>query len=298
MISQSAQPVLRRILLATDLSVRCDRALDRAAIIASEWPARLAVVHAYEPDIYALTQELRPVPSWRQEPNLKLAVADRQLRQDLGGLDVPFDLVMEEGAPADVILRTAGDRGADLIVTGVARHEPFGRLIFGSTVDQLIRNARVPVLVVKSRAREPYRDIVVATDFSPESAKAVRMAMALFPHAGITLLHCYEPRLHPMANAADAADMALSFAENGYKEFVEGNSEAAADFARLPIFIERGSMDSVLQAYAADKPLDLVVFGSQGKNALVRTLVGSTAEASMVTAPTDVLVVTSASRIS
>jgi len=131
-------------------------------------------------------------------------------------LEVPFVRVREEGAPADVILRTAGDRGADLIVTGVARHEPFGRLIFGSTVDQLIRNARVPVLVVKSRAREPYRDIVVATDFSPESAKAVRMAMALFPHAGITLLHCYEPRLHPMAKAADAADMALSFAGNEY----------------------------------------------------------------------------------
>src|SRR6218665_3256022 len=39
----------RNILLATDLSQRCDRAHDRAIELARRWGARLTVVHVLEP---------------------------------------------------------------------------------------------------------------------------------------------------------------------------------------------------------------------------------------------------------
>ncbi|MFN5481402.1 MAG: universal stress protein, partial [Brevundimonas sp.] len=38
----------RTLLLATDLSSRCDRALDRAASLAARWDARLIVVNVIE----------------------------------------------------------------------------------------------------------------------------------------------------------------------------------------------------------------------------------------------------------
>jgi hypothetical protein len=38
----------RTILCATDLSSRCDRALDRAALLARHWQAQLVVVHALQ----------------------------------------------------------------------------------------------------------------------------------------------------------------------------------------------------------------------------------------------------------
>ena len=38
----------KTILCATDLSSRCDRALDRAALLARHWQARLVVVHALQ----------------------------------------------------------------------------------------------------------------------------------------------------------------------------------------------------------------------------------------------------------
>jgi nucleotide-binding universal stress UspA family protein len=284
----------RRILLATDLSARCDRALDRAALLAAEAHAHLTVVHALEPDVSALIRDPRPAPSWRQQPNLKQAVAVKQLHQDLGQLDVAFDLVLQEGNPADVILRAADDVVGDLIVTGIARGETFGRFIFGGTVDRLVRNATIPVLVVKNRARAPYGDIIVATDFSPASRRAIDVTAKMFPAAKIVLLHCYEPTPSSITRPVSGDDGGRQLAESEYRDFLDGDPESAERLARLPIFMERGSIDCVIRAYAADKSLDLVVIGSQGKNTLTRVLVGSTAEMAMASAPTDVLVITPA----
>jgi hypothetical protein len=53
----------KKILLATDLSCRCDRAMDRAVALATEWQAQLVVLH--------VLQEPAPVtdlPSWRRRP--------------------------------------------------------------------------------------------------------------------------------------------------------------------------------------------------------------------------------------
>jgi len=38
----------KKILLATDLSSRCDRALDRAAALAARWQSALVVLHVLE----------------------------------------------------------------------------------------------------------------------------------------------------------------------------------------------------------------------------------------------------------
>lgn len=73
----------RRIILATDLSARCDRALDRAAALASAWQAELIALHALEPleDFHALSQERR-LPSWRR-PADATRIAEDQLRHDM-----------------------------------------------------------------------------------------------------------------------------------------------------------------------------------------------------------------------
>jgi len=52
----------KAILLATDLSARCDRALDRAALLASEWQAQLIIVHALG-DATGVLDGTEPVPS-------------------------------------------------------------------------------------------------------------------------------------------------------------------------------------------------------------------------------------------
>lgn len=296
MVSDVGRTAPRRLLLATDLSARCDRALDRAAILASQGSNHLTVVHAFESDIYAMTRDPRPAPSWRQQPDLKRTIALKQLHEDLGQLDTPFDIVLEEGSPAEVILRAAKELSGDLIVTGIARGETFGRFIFGGTVDLLVRSATIPVLVVKNRARTSYKDIVVATDFSEASRRAINVTATMFPNANISLLHCYAAIPSAMIRPDTAADVGHQMALGEYRDFINGDPGSAQGLSKLPIFIERGSIDCAIHAYASDKSLDLVVIGSHGKNALTRALFGSTAETAMASAPTDVLVIPPMSR--
>src|SRR5690606_10204649 len=86
----------RAILLATDLSARCDRALDRAALLAKEWDARLVVVHVVEaggrgdgmPDTASEEPGADPVRLVRQ-----------QLVRDVGEVAETATLVIEEGQP-------------------------------------------------------------------------------------------------------------------------------------------------------------------------------------------------------
>ena len=80
-------------------------------------------------------------------------------------------MVVVSGDPLARILETADAYGCSLIVTGTARDETLGRLLLGTTVE-LARQARQPVLVVKNRPRRPYRDVLVATDFSAGSRQA------------------------------------------------------------------------------------------------------------------------------
>lgn len=290
-MNSESQGWIRHIFLATDLSARCDRALDRAALLAKETSARFTIVHAVEPDVYDMTRDPRPPLSWRQEPALKETIAIKQLHRELGELDLPFDLVLDEGSPADVIMRIANESSGDLVVTGIARSETFGRFFFGGTVDRLVRSGGVRVLVVKTRAREQYRDIVVATDFSAASRNAVVTAAKMFPNASITLLHSYEGAATALMGPVEAAEIGRKISEGEYQKFVKGDQETAEMLSKLPIFMEFGSLNGVIHAYAADKNVDLLVVGSQGKGALTRALVGSSAEALMASAPTDVLVV-------
>jgi len=142
----------RTILLATDLSARCDRATDRAVALAEEWQAMLVVLHVLEdPDSGGL-HDFGPVPSWRRPPD-PVAVARKHLLADLGPAVANSRILIREGEPVDTILATAESEGCDLIVTAVAQDEQFGRFRLGRTVDRLLRRSRVPLLVVRNRPR-------------------------------------------------------------------------------------------------------------------------------------------------
>lgn len=167
---------LRTILLATDLSARCDRALDRAIALSSEWGAQLVVFHALDPDEI----DRGALAFYRPQVDLRER-ARRQLSADIADLAVTTRIVLGEGEPVEAILVAAEAEKGDLIVTGIARCEPSGRFDPGKTVGRLIRRSRQPVLAVRNRFRGPYRRIVVAIDFRPARSKRLRSRRNSFP---------------------------------------------------------------------------------------------------------------------
>jgi len=281
----------RRILLATDMSCRCDRALDRAVQLAGEWDAKLLVVHAVAPvDTDQDSRRFWDMPSWRQPPDRVKAVRER-LYMDLLDHPVNIDVHVDVGDPAEIILAAAKSAGSDLIITGVARDEPFGRRILGDTVDRLMNKTPAPLLIVRSRPRHAYRNIVVATDFSPSSRHALEAAVRFFPKAAFTLFTGYEI---PFAGILDRVDIRRELRhmeDDACGKFLKEANVDPALVSRMGKLIEYGAPEMVLRNYAQEKPVDLTVVGSHGGGAIYHIVIGSTARRIIDAVPGDVLLV-------
>ena len=280
--------VLRRILLATDLSARCDRALDRAVQIAREWGAELAILHVVEPR--GSSELVRDLPGSARGDH-RIELARREILDGMPTQDVKFSIAVEEGETADIVLRTAESQRVDLIVVGTARFEPWGRMMMGSTVDALARRANVPILVVKTRAKRPYERVVVATDFSDASRHALEEASRMLPDAHLTLFHAFDVPHAALADGRVGDRARGELTEKECREFV-ASADVTDDRRRtLGIVIEPGRPAPLLLQYAQSQPVNLIVVGSRGQNAVVQLFLGSTAENILNGVRCDVLVV-------
>lgn len=283
----------QRVLLATDLGPRCDRALDRAVALADQWGAELIAVHALEEnDVPAIAEAEQDLPSWRRGPR-PLELAQAALNRALEGVSRPVTTVVEEGDASEVILAAAQRKACDVIVIAVARDEPLGRFFIGSTVDRVLRNARVPVLVVRQRPRHAYGSIVVGVDLSPASRVALGVAGTFFPGVGYRVLHAYEPPLGGMlTDPTDYRDAYGKVVTNDVFAFLK---EAGATGPQLlDVLVERGTPAQLIQQYVSAFSADLVVLGTQGKGPLLELLVGSTAKSVLDGLSCDALVVPAA----
>lgn len=279
----------KAILFATDLSARCDRALDRAVSLSQLWKAKLVILHVLE---YLQVTDTDPnVPSWRRPPD-PAHVAEKQLLADIGPAVETADVMIEEGDPADAIVRTAETRGCDLIVTGIARDELLGRFILGNTVDRLLRRSHVPVLVVRNRARHPYRHVAVATDFSESSRHALEAAVQYFPDQTLTVFHAYQAPVSTLATDTEA-DLRYyrQFAEQEYETFLKTVESREAIKRRARPFFEYGTPAQLLREGVRDMNIDLVVLGTQGRGAVAEVVIGSVAKQILAAVRCDALLV-------
>ena len=74
---------------------------------------------------------------------------DSQLSDE--GIDHEMRRGLDSASAADAILEAANDTSAELIVIGVRRRSPVGKLFSGSTAQHVLLDADCPVLAVKPR---------------------------------------------------------------------------------------------------------------------------------------------------
>lgn len=277
----------RNILLATDLSARCDRALDRAARIATEWSAQLVVVHALQQ-----RDPFSDQPSWRRVSD-PLQSARLCVLKDLGEhATLDLELVVEHAEPVELIQSAASRFNCELIITGVARDESLGRFYLGTIVNELARKTDVPVLVVKSRPREAYQRIIVATDFSEGSRCALESALALWPQAEITLFHAFDIVYeHWRSDQIGAREAERTHALGQCEEFINTSPAAVSARSRIHPVCEYGEPGELLRDLVRVSGTNLVVLGTAGRTGLASVLLGSTALRLSAELPVDVLLV-------
>lgn len=264
------------ILLATDWSARGDRPLDRAIQLAHYWNALLVVLTVIEGPV--------PEDDWDNlEAKFKLRIFE-----EMPSRDVRFHIDVAQGDVADAVMEVAGEKQADLIVTGVAHCDHLGEFVLGTAVDRLVRAAEIPTLVVKCRPRNGYARIMAATDFSVPSAHALRVLPA-FPRAEVTLVHARAPQLRDMFSNGSADDPIPAEEVQEREAFLSTIEPATRD--RLQLLSVAGLPADALAASVRARKFDLALIDRYGRGGVKRALIGSTAEKLLAALPCDVMIV-------
>jgi len=125
-----------------------------------------------------------------------------------------------------------------------------------------------------------FENIVVATDFSPVSDRAVECAAAIASdnHVQLFVLHAAPPSPHlpiPLDPLPGSLDRELIEAKN--RLVTLGSSESFLDFHHEEI-AERGPIWEEVEDVLKQKRADLLVLGTHGRTGLKKLVLGSVAE--------------------
>jgi nucleotide-binding universal stress UspA family protein len=88
------------------------------------------------------------------------------------------ELVWAKGEPADVILKQSQSAGVDLLIMGALEKETFIKYYLGSIARKVMRESRCSNLIFTepSEDSKPFKKFYVDTDYSYESARAIKTA--------------------------------------------------------------------------------------------------------------------------
>jgi nucleotide-binding universal stress UspA family protein len=146
---QPADLELDTMLLATDWSEDAERLHAQAAAIAKLFGAQVVVVTAFNPPGPLRIRRGAPgLDAYRKELEEEAKHTAAEVTAELIAWGVSARAVAAEGSPADVILQTAREESAGLIVLGGGSGGS-ARYLMGSTAERVVRHAEVPVYVFR-----------------------------------------------------------------------------------------------------------------------------------------------------
>ena len=294
------------IAVGIDFSKESETAATEALRLARHLGAQLVLVHVSSPvdapglRSTATAAGARALEALRQYLSQALA-RDRlrltELRERMNG-DVHVVHALIEGDPDSGLCTAAKETGSQILVVGTHGYTGLNWFLLGSVAQRVIRMADVDVLVARNRgsSSDGYRRILVGTDFSPSSARALDRALELAaPDAHIDVVHFY----HHAPNAeiyqavreavgADLNETLMAELTAAGQSFIAQRRKQDGPTVRF-YAVGEAPLPGLVH-WLERQPFDLVALGSHGRRGFRRFLLGSVAEAVAKRAPCSALI--------
>ncbi|WP_265108673.1 universal stress protein [Halosolutus halophilus] len=274
--------MFERILVPTDGSGPANAALEYAGEIAAAEDVTVHVLHVIDPDA--------------DPGDVEGPIAEG--REWAGDAGAPVIDEIHTGEPRDTILEYAATRDVDAIVMGTRGRRGVGRLLLGSVTEAVVRDAEVPVLVVRGapevERRYPFETIVVPIDGSTHADAALERALEIARHHDATVHLLSVVDVTP-AGIDERTDLRLDRLESAARRIID-DGVAMADEAGIDAVtaVRYGSTDRTIRSYADEQDAALLVMGTHGRSGIDRLLIGSVTERVLRTATVPVLTVRAA----
>lgn len=281
---------LKRIVVGIDISERSDNVLKRALMIARENEAELFVVHAVETPWLS-------VPSYFGSKDLTIdteaikKTIEKKIKALNTGKKVSYFIYVKEDDADELLLHSVKWSKADMLVLGAHSKTKGLKRFLGSIVQKVVHQSHLPVLIVKNKATQAYKNTVAPTDFQMQSKQSILFSKNIFPKAKIDIVNAFEtvyimeaPYATMGPDVLEYNTVAISSAKKEMKKFLKEVSVKKGN-------VIDGEFDSkaALINYINKGSYDLVVVGSRGTSGF-NALLGSVATYVLRETSGDVLV--------
>lgn len=146
-----ASKLYKKILIATDGSEHTKNAVDYGIDLAKNTGAKLYAIYVVDTAAFA---SIPMDAAWESMYELLRQEGDEATkfvaeRANLENIEVECQTV--EGHPADEIIKFADKNSISVVVMGTLGKSGLDRFLLGSVAEKLVRNSKIPVLVVRGK---------------------------------------------------------------------------------------------------------------------------------------------------
>jgi nucleotide-binding universal stress UspA family protein len=263
-------------------SLEADVALNRRVMPGRSEEA--AIERRFDEEIEAATNEARAA----------LEPIRAQLARAAG-----VEIIVRRGDPAEVIVASAAERSARLMVMATRAREGPARAFLGSVAGSVLQHSSLPVLLLNPGLQiEPHtpRRILVPLDGSPlaDAVLPVVSALAQDLHCSLVLFNVLA--LPPPTVSVQGAYIPLGLPLDHAPADVVEHLERAAQEARLAgisaeVAIGSGDRAVTIALSAIERDCDLIAMSTHSRHGIGRWLVGSVTDSVVRTADVPVLAI-------
>jgi nucleotide-binding universal stress UspA family protein len=304
--------MIRTILVPLDGSDFAEAAIDVARSLADHHRATLEFVTVHRPSFLLRRPSGAPVADPSIDGEMRSAMKDyleRITTAERARTTTPIGSTFAEGDVDDEILNTIKAKAADLVVMTTHGRGGLERMWIGSVADEIIRRAHVPVLLVRSTAKEgtprsigEWRRVVIALAGNAADERVIDATFAVTDRerAQYTLLHALESNFLPVTVGSvgppsELAGLPVNFdQEEGQRasQYLDSVAERIVSTGTVATAaMESGrSVARTVVEYATRTGADLIAVGTRAPGRFDRQTMGSVADKVLRTAETNVLV--------
>jgi nucleotide-binding universal stress UspA family protein len=141
---------MKKLLVAVDFSRATPKVVEQAKRIALSSDAEIKIIHVVAPEPDFIGDDVGPQVI-RDLKAQKYRDKHKELQKIAGELKnggIKITPILMQGVTVDSIIKEQKRFGADLIIIGSHGHGAMYNLLMGSVVEGVIRESKIPVLVV------------------------------------------------------------------------------------------------------------------------------------------------------
>ncbi len=283
---------MKNILIATDLTANCDRALERAIKLAKLTGGKLHILNVAP--VYLLPGKKKETEPLKQD-------TEELIRSYLSGYAGAKTVktaihVIEGGEAYAKIINASQKLKADLIVMGVHNKIGFRDLFVGTTIERVIRIGFKPVLMVKDKPKGDYKSVLAGSDFSESCKKTFYSALQLAPGAAVSLVHTYDFPDTLIGDKIDkyAGEVIENIEAEQLEEFAKESQKTLEKYnipaKKFSCKTVKGAPFDVLVAEAKKAKAELLAIGVHSRTSFAHSKLGGVAGDILTNPPCDVLI--------